>query len=68
MIEMDAGEIFSWVMVRAIGVLLVVYSFVPLIGALGGGYVAYTLRDHAAIVIQSNGTIPDCQKDTPKNR
>lgn len=55
-------------MVRAIGLLLVVYSFVPLIAALGSGYMAYTLRDHTAIVIRSDVVIPDHQKDTPQNR
>jgi len=55
-------------MVRAIGLLLVVYSFVPLIAVVGNGYMAYTLRDHTAIVIRSDVAIPDHQKDTHQNR
>ncbi len=55
-------------MVRAIGLLLVVYSFVPLIAAVGSEYMAYTLRHYTAIVIRSDTPIPDHQKDTPQNR
>lgn len=65
---MNVGKQVSWVMVRAIGLLLVVYSFVPLIAAVGSGYMAYTLRHHTAIVIRSDTPIPDRQKDTPQNR
>jgi len=65
---MNIGKQVSWVMVRAIGLFLVVYSLTHLVTALGSGYVAYTLRDHAAIVIRSDAPIPSHQKDTPQNR
>ena len=65
---MNTAKQLSWVMVRTIGLALVIYSFIPLVMAIGSGYVAYLLRDHTIIITQSDGPVPDHQKDTLSNR
>ena len=65
---MTTATQLSWVIVRAIGVALVIYSLSPLIAALGNGYLAHTLREHSVIVIKSDVPIPESQRDTPLNR
>lgn len=65
---MDVTKQVSWVMVRTIGFLLLAYSLIPLIAIVGNGYMAYTLRDNAIIISQSNEPIPEYQKNTPLNR
>ena len=65
---MTTAKQLSWVIVRAIGLVLVIYSLAPLLASLGNGYVAYTLREHYAIVIKSDVSIPESQRDTPFNR
>ena len=58
----------AWVMVRAIGLVILLYSATRLIATAGNAYMAFTLRDHTAIVIRSDAPIPDHQQATPQNR
>jgi hypothetical protein len=65
---MKTGSQVAWVMVRMIGLILFLFSLTRLIAAGSSGYVAFTLRDHSAIVIRSDMPIPENQQDTPANR
>lgn len=65
---MKTGSQLAWVMVRAIGLVILLYSATGLIAAAGSAYMAFTLRSHTAILIRSDAPIPDHQKDTPQNR
>ncbi len=65
---MKTGSQLAWVMVRAIGLVILLYSVRCLIAAAGSGYTAIILRNHTAIVIRSDVPIPEHQKDTPQNR
>jgi hypothetical protein len=65
---MPIAKQLAWVIVRAISLALVIYSFSPLIACLGSGYVAYTLREHSVIVIKSDVPISESRRDTPLNR
>lgn len=58
----------AWVMVRAIGLVILLYSATRMLATAGSAYMAFTLRDHKAIVIRSDAPIPDHQQDTPQNR
>lgn len=65
---MNIGTQLSWVMVRTIGLVLVIYSIFPLVTAITSVSIAYSLRDHSGIVVQSTDPIPEHQQDTPENR
>jgi hypothetical protein len=65
---MKAESQIAWVMVRAIGLLILLYSVTCFIAAASSAHMAFSLRDHRAIVIRSDAPIPDHQKDTPQNR
>jgi hypothetical protein len=55
-------------MVRAVGLVILLYSATRLIATAGSAYLAFTLRGHTAIVIRSDAPIPEHQKETPQNR
>jgi len=65
---MTTATQLSWVIVRAIGLALAIYSLSPFIASIGSGYLAYTLREHSVVVIKSDVPIPESQRDTPLNR
>lgn len=65
---MTIAKQMSWVFVRVIGLGLVIYSCGPLIAVVGNSYLAYTLREHNVIVVESDGQIPEQQQNTPLNR
>ena len=65
---MKTGSQLAWVMVRAIGLIILLYSARCLIATAGSGYTAITLRNHTAITIRSTAPISDHRKDTPENR
>ena len=58
----------AWVMVRAIGLICMLYAVTRFIAVAAHGYTAYTLRQHSAIVVRSDLPIPEAQRDTPQNR
>ena len=58
----------AWVIVRAIGLIALLYSATQFIATASSVYMAFTLRHHTAIVIRSDAPTPEHLKDTPQNR
>lgn len=65
---MNIGKQVSWVMVRTIGLTLVIYSIFPLVTAITSGSVAYALREHSVLIVESPSPVPEHQQNTPENR